>query len=72
MRYGSLQCTLKSGGDGCGISGIRDLGDAKNPQKMLLVDIQCLIVFITGKLFELQFTNHSWENCLEFPQRNGT
>jgi len=71
MCNGSLQCSLKGGGVGCGISWIRDLGDAQNPQRMLFVDIQCLIVHITGQLFEcecldvmstileLQFTTHS-------------
>jgi len=51
---------------------------------MLFVDIQCLIVHITGQLFEckclgvisaileLQFTNHSWESYLELHQRNST
>jgi hypothetical protein len=52
MCNGSLQCSLRGGGDYCGISWIGDLGDAQNPQKMLLVDIQCFIVHITSKLFE--------------------
>ncbi len=71
MCNGSLQCSLKGGGDGCGISWIEDLGDTQNPWKMLLIDIQCLIVHITGQLFEcehfgvinaifeLQFPNHN-------------
>ncbi len=48
----NLQCNLKGDGDGCGVSWIRDLNDAQNPWKMLLIDIQCLIVHITGQLFE--------------------
>ncbi len=71
MCNGNLQCNLKGGGDGCGISWIGDLGDAPNPQRMLFIDIQCLIMHIMGQLFEcehldvisaileLQFTNHS-------------
>jgi len=31
--------SLKGGGDGYAISWIRDLGDAQNPQRMLLVNI---------------------------------
>ncbi len=54
MCNGSLQCSLRGGGDGFGISWIRDLGEAQNPQKMLLVDIQCLIVHIMGQLFECE------------------
>ncbi len=84
MCNGSLQCSLRCDGDGCGISWIRDLSDAQNPRKRLLLDIQYLIVHITGQLFEckrlgvinaileLQFTNHNGKSCLEFPQRNGT
>jgi hypothetical protein len=52
MCNGSLQWSLKGGGNGYGISWIGDLGDAQNPQKMLLVDIQRLIVHIIGQLFE--------------------
>ncbi len=48
----SLQCCLRGGGDGYGVSWIGNLGDTQNPYKMLLVDIQCLIVHITGQLFE--------------------
>jgi hypothetical protein len=71
MCNGSLQCSLKGDGDGCGISWIGDLGDTQNPWKMLIVDIQCLIMHITNQLFkcerldvikvilEFQFTNHS-------------
>jgi len=71
MCNGSLQCSLKGGGDGCGISWIRDIGDAQNPWRMLFIYFQCLIMHITGQLFEcerldvistileLQFTNHS-------------
>ncbi len=66
-----MAASLKGSGDGCGISWIGDLVDAQNLQKMLVVDIQCLIVHITGQLFEcecldvistileLQFINHS-------------
>jgi len=84
MCNGNLQCSLKRGGDGCGINWIGDLGDAQNPWKMLFIDIQCLIVHITGQLFEckhlsvinvileLQFINHSCESCLELFQKNGT
>jgi hypothetical protein len=75
---------LRGDGDGCGISWIGDLSEAQNPQRMLLVNIQCLIVHIMGQLFEcerhgiisaileLQFTNHSLQSCLEFLQKNGT
>jgi len=68
---GNLQCNLRGDGDGCGINWIRDLGDTQNPQRMLLIDIHCLIVHIMGQLFEcerlsvvsaileFQFTNHS-------------
>jgi len=56
------------------------------PKSLLLVvrDIQCFIVHIRGQLFEckcfgvitpileLQFTNQSWESCLELPQRKST
>ncbi len=54
-----------------GISWIGDLDDAKNLWRILLIDIQCLIVHITGQLFEcerlgtisaileFQFTNHN-------------
>jgi hypothetical protein len=45
---------LKSGGDGCGISWIGDLGDAQNPRRMLLIDIQCLRMNITCQLFECE------------------
>jgi hypothetical protein len=67
----SLQCSLKDGGDGYGVSWIGNLGDVQNLYKMLLIDIQCFIVHITGQLFEckrlgvvsaileLQFTNHN-------------
>jgi hypothetical protein len=80
----SLQCSLRGGGDGCGVSWIGNLGDTQNPCRMLFVDIQCLIVHIMGQLFEykrfgvisaileLQFTNHSLESSLELPQKNGT
>ncbi len=47
----NLLSSLKGGGDGYGISWIRDLGDAQNPRRMLLVDIQCLIMHITNQLF---------------------
>jgi hypothetical protein len=50
MCNGSLQCNLRGGDDGYGISWIKDLGDAQNPETMLLIDIQCLIVNITGQL----------------------
>ncbi len=71
MCNGSLQCNLKNNGDGYGISWIKDLSDAQNPWRMLLVDVQCLIAHMTGQLFEcehlgvinaileLQFINHS-------------
>ncbi len=71
MCNGNLQCSLRNGGNGCGINWIGDLSDAQNPQRMLLVDIQCFIVHITVQLFEcehpsvisaileLQFINHS-------------
>ncbi len=52
MCNGSLQCNLRGGDDGCGVSWIGNLGDAQNPCKMLLVDIQCLIMHIMGQLFE--------------------
>ncbi len=42
----SLQCSLRGGGDGYGVSWIGNLGDTQNPWRMLLVDIQCLIVHI--------------------------
>ncbi len=54
MCNGSLQCSLRGDGDGYGISWIGDLGDAQNLQKMLLVDIQCLIVHITSQLLECE------------------
>jgi hypothetical protein len=62
---------LKGGGDDYGISWIGDLGDAQNPQRMLLIHIQHLIMHITGYWFEcerfnviktileLQFTIHN-------------
>ncbi len=71
MCNGNLQCNLKGSGNGCGISWIKDSSDAQNPWRMLLVGIQCLIMHITGQLFEceyfsvinvifeLQFTNHN-------------
>jgi len=80
----SLQCSLRSGGNDYDVSWIGNLGDAQNPCRMLFVDIQCLIVHITNQLFEckcfgvisaifeLQFTNQSWESCLELLQRNST
>jgi len=82
----SLQCSSRGGGggDGYGVSWIRNLGDTQNPCRMLFVDIQCLLVHITNQLFEcervgviraipeFQFTNHSWKSCLELPQRNST
>ncbi len=83
MCNGSLQYSLKGGSDGFGINWIGDLGDAQNPWRMLLVNIQCLIVHIMRQLFkcehfgvisvalELQFTNHNRESCFEFLQRNG-
>jgi hypothetical protein len=49
MYNGSLHCRLRGDGDGCGISWIRDVDDAQNPQKMLLIDIQYLIVHIMGE-----------------------
>jgi hypothetical protein len=48
MCNGSLKCSLRSGGDGYGISWITDLDDAQNLGKMLLIDIQCFIVQIMG------------------------
>jgi hypothetical protein len=39
MCNGSLQCSLRGDGNGYGISWIKDLGDAQNPQKMLLINI---------------------------------
>jgi hypothetical protein len=84
MCNGSLHYSLKGDGNGYGISWIGDLSKAQNPLRMLFVDIQCFIMHITSQLFEhkhlsvistileLQFTNHSWESCLEFLQRNGT
>jgi hypothetical protein len=54
MCNGSLQCSLRGGGDGCGISWIGDLGDAQNLWRMLLINIQCFIVHITGQLFEYE------------------
>jgi len=48
----NLQCGLRGCGNGYGVSWIENLGDAQNPYRMLLVNIQCLIVHITGKLFE--------------------
>ncbi len=53
----SLQCSLKGNGDGCGVSWIGDLSDAQNPSIMLFVHIQCLIVHITGQLFECKRIN---------------
>jgi len=52
MCNGNLQCNLRGGGDGYGISWIGNLNDAQNLQRMLLVDIQCLIVHLMGQLFE--------------------
>jgi len=84
MCNGNLECSLKGCGNSYGINWIRDLNDAQNPRRMLLVDIQCLIVHIMGQLLEckcvdvisavleFQFTNHSSESYLEFRQRNGT
>ncbi len=46
--------SLRGDGDGCGISWIGDLGDAQNPWRMLLVNIQCFIMHITGQLFECE------------------
>jgi hypothetical protein len=71
MCNGSLECNLRGNGDGCGISSIKDLDDAQNPLRMLLVDIKCFLVHITSQLFkyeclgvintilEFHFTNHS-------------
>ncbi len=84
MYNSSLECSLRGGGDGCDINWIGDLGDAQNPWRMLLVDIQCFIVHITSQLFEcehlsvinaileLQFTNHNWENCPELLLKKNT
>ncbi len=83
MCNSNLQCNLWGSGNGCGISWIGDVSDTQNPQRMLLVDIQCLIMHITGHLFkcerlgvisaifEVQFTNHTWESCFEFLQKHG-
>ncbi len=83
MCNGTWKYNLRSSGNGYGVSWIWDLSDAQNPRKMLLIDIQCLIVHITGQLFEcerlgvintileLQLTNHNWKSCLELLQRNG-
>jgi hypothetical protein len=54
MCNGSLQCSLRGGGDGYGISWIRDFSDTQNPRRMLLVDIQCLLLHIMGQLFECE------------------
>jgi hypothetical protein len=41
-------------GNGCGTSWIGDLGDAQKSQRMLLVDVQSLIVHITCQLFKCE------------------
>jgi len=48
MCNGSLKCSLRGSGDGYGLNWIKDMGDTQNPRRMLLVDIQCLIMHIMG------------------------